>query len=83
MYSLGGRHQVLSPQFAWNTAQRLVDMDSLSVDVQVVSTFIGYYQLAAPEHIVALRSLVCDRGQILSQQVALCHQRCSSLLHLA
>lgn len=30
-------------------------MDSLGVDMQVVSTFIGYYQLAAPEQVVALR----------------------------
>jgi hypothetical protein len=44
VYGLGGRRQALTPQFAWNTAQRLADMDSLGVDMQVVSTFIGYYQ---------------------------------------
>src|SRR6266849_8147750 len=43
VYGLGGRRQALTPPFAWNTVQRLADMDSLGVDVQVVSTFIGYY----------------------------------------
>ena len=44
VYGVGERRRALTPQFAWNTEQRLVDMDSLGVDVQVVSTFIGYYQ---------------------------------------
>ena len=37
VYGVGERRQALTPQFAWNTAQRLADMDSLGVDVQVVS----------------------------------------------
>ena len=43
LYGLGDRVQALSPAFAWNTEQRLADMDSLGVDVHVVSTFVGYY----------------------------------------
>jgi len=31
-----------SPAFTWNTAERLADMDSLGVDMHVVSTFVGY-----------------------------------------
>jgi len=42
VYGVGERRQALTPQFAWTTEQRLADMDSLGVDVQVVSTFIGY-----------------------------------------
>jgi aminocarboxymuconate-semialdehyde decarboxylase len=53
VYGIGERQQALSPQFAWNTAQRLADMDSLGVDVQVVSTFIGYYQFPADAQAIA------------------------------
>src|SRR4030095_5550966 len=53
VYGLGERRQTLSPQFAWDTAQRLADMDSLGVDVQVVSTFIGYYQFPSDAQAIA------------------------------
>ena len=53
VYGLGGRRQALSPQFAWDTVQRLADMDSLGVDVQVVSTFIGYYQFPSDDQAIA------------------------------
>jgi aminocarboxymuconate-semialdehyde decarboxylase len=53
IYGLGGRRQALSPRFTWDTAQRLADMDSLGVDVQVVSTFIGYYQFASNDQAIA------------------------------
>ena len=43
VYGLGELTQPLSPAFGWNTQQRLADMDSLGVDVHVVSTFVGYY----------------------------------------
>jgi hypothetical protein len=51
--ALGERRQALTPQFAWDTAQRLADMDSLGVDVQVVSTFIGYYQFPSDAQAIA------------------------------
>jgi aminocarboxymuconate-semialdehyde decarboxylase len=53
VYGLGGRRQALMPQFAWNTVQRLADMDSLGVDVQVVSTFIGYYPFPSDAQAIA------------------------------
>ncbi len=53
IYGIGGRTQPLSPAFGWNTAQRLADMNSLGVDVQVISTFIGYYHFPAPDDAIA------------------------------
>jgi aminocarboxymuconate-semialdehyde decarboxylase len=53
VYGLGGRRQALTPQFAWNTGQRLADMDSLGVDVQVVSTFVGYYPFPSDAQAIA------------------------------
>ena len=53
VYGVGERRQALSPPFAWDTAQRLADMDSLGVNVQVVSTFIGYYQFPADAQAIA------------------------------
>ena len=43
VYGLGELTQPLTPAFGWNTEQRLADMNSLGVDVHVVSTFVGYY----------------------------------------
>jgi len=53
VYGLGGRNQVLSPKFSWNVEQRLADMDSLGVDVHVVSTFIGYYLFESSDQAIA------------------------------
>ncbi len=45
-HGIGGdedrRRMVLFPAMTWNVEQRLADMDSLGVDVQVISTFVGY-----------------------------------------
>src|SRR5262245_66237618 len=38
---------------------------------------------SASEQVVSLRSLLCDRQQILGQQMALLHQRLGGLLHPA
>ena len=40
---LGNDWQPITPAFGWDTQQRLADMNSLGVDVHVVSTFVGYY----------------------------------------
>jgi len=53
VFGLGGRMQVLSPAFSWNVEQRLADMDSLGVDIQVVSTFIGYYSFQSDDEAAA------------------------------
>jgi aminocarboxymuconate-semialdehyde decarboxylase len=40
---VGGRAQILPPRARWTPEQRLADMDSLGVDVQVVSPYSGFY----------------------------------------
>ena len=50
-YSISGDSQgQLPPKSSWTPEQRLADMDSLGVDVQVVSTYAGFYNyhLEAP-----------------------------------
>ncbi|PYM90047.1 MAG: amidohydrolase [Candidatus Rokuibacteriota bacterium] len=40
---IGGRRQVLPPRAKWTPEERLADMDSLGVDVHVVSPYVGFY----------------------------------------
>jgi aminocarboxymuconate-semialdehyde decarboxylase len=40
---VGGRHQQLPPRARWTPEERLADMDSLGVDVHVVSPYAGFY----------------------------------------
>jgi aminocarboxymuconate-semialdehyde decarboxylase len=40
---VGGRRQSLPPRARWTPEQRLADMDSLGVDVHVVSPYVGLY----------------------------------------
>jgi aminocarboxymuconate-semialdehyde decarboxylase len=40
---VGGRRQSLPPRARWTPEQRLADMDSLGVDVHVVSPYVGFY----------------------------------------
>src|SRR4029453_1358558 len=40
---VGGRRQTLPPRARWTPEERLADMDSLGVDVQVVSPYVGFY----------------------------------------
>jgi aminocarboxymuconate-semialdehyde decarboxylase len=40
---IGGRRQVLPPRARWTPEERLGDMDSLGVDVHVVSPYVGFY----------------------------------------
>ena len=53
VYGLGSRRQPLNPAFSWNVEQRLGDMDSLGVDVHVISTFIGYYHFGSDDQAIA------------------------------
>lgn len=53
LYGLGERKQPLSPRNSWDVQQRLADMDSLGVDMHVVSTFIGYYQFPSDDEAIA------------------------------
>src|SRR2546422_3114498 len=40
---VGSRRQVLPPRAKWTPEERLADMDSLGVDVHVVSPYVGFY----------------------------------------
>ena len=40
---VGDKRQVLPPRARWNPEERLADMDSLGVDVHVVSPYVGFY----------------------------------------
>jgi aminocarboxymuconate-semialdehyde decarboxylase len=40
---VGGRRQQLPPKARWNPEERLADMDSLGVDVHVLSPYSGFY----------------------------------------
>jgi aminocarboxymuconate-semialdehyde decarboxylase len=40
---VGGNRQVLPPRAKWTPEERLADMDSLGVDVHVVSPYVGFY----------------------------------------
>jgi len=40
---VGGQRQSLPPRARWTPEERLADMDSLGVDVHVLSTYVGFY----------------------------------------
>jgi len=40
---VGGKRQVLPPRARWTPEERIADMDSLGVEVQVVSPYVGFY----------------------------------------
>ena len=40
---VGGRRQSLPPRARWTPEERIADMDSLGVDVHVVSPYVGFY----------------------------------------
>jgi aminocarboxymuconate-semialdehyde decarboxylase len=40
---VAGKRQVLPPKARWTPEQRIADMDSLGVDVHVVSPYVGFY----------------------------------------
>jgi aminocarboxymuconate-semialdehyde decarboxylase len=45
---VGGRPQPLPPKARWTPEERLADMDSLGVDVHVLSTYVGFYNYHLP-----------------------------------
>src|SRR6266540_82779 len=57
---VGGKRQVLPPRARWNPEERLADMDSLGVDVQVVSPYVGFYNYHLETAVAAATSRDCN-----------------------
>src|SRR5262245_23507023 len=53
---VGGRPQALPPRARWNPDERLADMDSLGVDVHVVSPYVGFYNYHLPADVARATS---------------------------
>jgi aminocarboxymuconate-semialdehyde decarboxylase len=53
---VGGRRQALPPRAKWTTEERLADMDSLGVDVHVVSPYVGFYNYHLPVEVARATS---------------------------
>ena len=53
---VGGRPQSLPPRARWTPEERLADMDSLGVDVHVLSTYVGFYNYHLPADIARASS---------------------------
>src|SRR5678816_3391701 len=45
---IGKSKQSLPPKSRWTPEERIADMDSLGVDVQVVSPYVGFYNYHLP-----------------------------------
>ena len=48
---VGGHRQMLPPRARWTPEQRLADMDSLGVDVHVISPYVGFYNYELPPEV--------------------------------
>ena len=53
---VGGRRQALPPRARWTPEERLADMDSLGVDVHVVSPYVGFYNYQLDAAVAAATS---------------------------
>jgi aminocarboxymuconate-semialdehyde decarboxylase len=53
---VGGQRQPLPPRARWTPEERLADMDSLGVDVHVVSPYVGFYNYHLPTAVTAATS---------------------------
>ena len=54
---VGGRRQALPPRAKWTPEERLADMDSLGVDVHVVSPYVGFYNYHLPAEVARATSV--------------------------
>jgi aminocarboxymuconate-semialdehyde decarboxylase len=53
---VGSRRQALPPRAKWTPEERLADMDSLGVDVHVVSPYVGFYNYHLPVEVARATS---------------------------
>jgi len=53
---VGGRRQILPPRARWTPEERLADMDSLGVDMHVVSPYVGFYNYQLDAGVAAATS---------------------------
>jgi aminocarboxymuconate-semialdehyde decarboxylase len=54
---VGGRRQALPPRARWTPEARLADMDSLGVDMHVLSTYVGFYNYDLPLEVARATSM--------------------------
>jgi aminocarboxymuconate-semialdehyde decarboxylase len=60
---VGGRRQALPPRARWTPEERLADMDSLGVDVHVVSPYVGFYNYHLD------RALAADTSRAINDEI--------------
>jgi aminocarboxymuconate-semialdehyde decarboxylase len=60
---VGNRRQTLPPRARWTPEERIADMDSLGVDMQVVSPYVGFYNYHL-ETVVALATSRATNDEI-------------------
>ena len=53
---VGGKPQPLPPRARWTPEERLADMDSLGVDMHVLSTYVGFYNHHLPVEVARATS---------------------------
>jgi len=74
---VGGRPQPLPPRARWTPEERLADMDSLGVDVHVLSTYVGFYNYHLPAEIA--RATAQDTNDEIAEMVRARPQRFAGL----
>jgi aminocarboxymuconate-semialdehyde decarboxylase len=74
---VGGRPQSLPPRARWTPEERLADMDSLGVDVHVLSTYVGFYNYNLPVEVA--RASAQDINNEIAEMVRARPQRFAGL----
>ncbi len=72
---VGGRPQPLPPRARWTPEERLADMDSLGVDMHVVSPYVGFYNYQLPAEVArataqAINDEIADMARARPQRFA-------------
>ncbi len=72
---VGGRPQPLPPRARWTPEERLADMDSLGVDMHVLSTYVGFYNYQLPAEVArasaqAINDEIADMARARSDRFA-------------
>jgi aminocarboxymuconate-semialdehyde decarboxylase len=74
---VGGRRQALPPRAKWTPEERLADMDSLGVDVHVVSPYVGFYNYHLPVDVA--RATSAATNDEIAGMIRAWPERCAGL----